>query len=106
MTLTKQDISSITGIVREESRKIVNGQSAMKSELLGRISKLQNDMDKKFGDVDRRFDKVDKKFAELTKRIDKIGLAVARLEDDAPTVEEFDKLEKRVIKVEQKVASV
>jgi len=36
-------------------------------------------------------------------RIDKLGLQIARLEDDAPTIEEFDKLEKRVTKVERKL---
>jgi len=40
---------------------------------------------------------------KLTKRIDKIGFELAELTDDAPTIEEFDKLEKRVIKVEKKL---
>jgi tetrahydromethanopterin S-methyltransferase subunit G len=53
--------------------------------------------------LDKKIDGVEKR---LTGRIDKIGLAVARLEDDAPTTEEFNKLEKRVTNVEQKVASV
>ena len=44
--------------------------------------------------------------SNLTKRIDKIGLQAANLEDDAPTVKEFDRLEKRVTKVEQKVAAI
>jgi tetrahydromethanopterin S-methyltransferase subunit G len=99
VTLTKHDLTAITGIVQVETKKIVNGQSAMKSELLGRIEKLRIEMDKKFGDVDKRFDKLDE-------RIDKIGLSVAQLQDDAPTIEEFDKLEKRVKKIEVKVASI
>lgn len=37
---------------------------------------------------------------KLTKRIDTLGLQIANLEDDAPTVDEFDKLEKRVSKLE------
>ncbi len=103
MTLTKQDISSITGIVREESRKIANGQSAMKSELLTKIGGL----DKKIDGVEARLTtKIDKLDEKITKRIDKIGISVAELQDDAPTIEEFDKLEKRVKKVEVKVASV
>lgn len=40
------------------------------------------------------------------KRIDKLGLQIANLEDDAPTIEEFDKLEARVKKVEVKMASI
>ena len=80
-------------------RVIINGQSAMKEELLGEIRKV----DKKVNKLDSKIDGVEKR---LTKRIDKIGLQVARLEDDAPTRDEFDNLEKRVTKVETKVASV
>lgn len=82
---------------------VINSQSAMKSELLEEMGKLRKEMSKGFTDVNTKIDKVDKK---LTARIDKIGLAEAKLEDDAPTVEEFYKLEKRVIKLEQKVAAI
>lgn len=34
-------------------------------------------------------------------RLDKIGLQLANLEDDAPTIEEFDNLEQRVVKLEK-----
>jgi len=34
------------------------------------------------------------------KRIDKLGMQLASLEDDAPTIKEFDSLEKRVTKLE------
>ncbi len=80
-------------------RQIINGQSAMKSELLGKIHNL----DKKTDDLRQE---MRDGFKEVNKRIDKIGLQIARLEDDTPTIEEFDKLEKRVTKVEQKVASI
>ena len=57
-------------------------------------------------------DKVDKGFKEVKKeihinrkRVDKLGFDLAELSDDAPTVEEFDNLEKRVEKVEKQVAS-
>ncbi len=80
-------------------RVIINGQSAMKSEL---IMKIDN--------VDKKVDKVREDLRDveknLTKRIDKIGLQVAKLEDDTPTIEEFDGLEKRVGKLEHTVASV
>ncbi|KKQ51603.1 hypothetical protein A2865_01435 [Candidatus Woesebacteria bacterium RIFCSPHIGHO2_01_FULL_39_17] len=36
----------------------------------------------------------------LTKRIDKLGLELAELSDDAPTIREFGKFEKRVSKLE------
>lgn len=99
MTLTKQDLSSVTGIIQNETRKIVNGQSVMKSELLTKI----DDVSKKVDKLDKKIDGVEER---LTKRIDKIGISVAKLQDDAPTIEEFDKLEVRVKKVEVKVASV
>lgn len=40
------------------------------------------------------------------KRIDKLGLQLARLEDDTPTIEEFVKFEKRVTKVEKHISVV
>jgi hypothetical protein len=77
---------------------IINGQSAMKSELLGEIQKL----DKKF---DLRIDTLTKEtkdgFEKLTERVDKIGLQVARLEDDTPTRNEFDDVDARLKKLEQ-----
>lgn len=36
----------------------------------------------------------------LTGRINKLGMQLASLEDDAPTIDEFDGLEKRVTKLE------
>ena len=85
---------------------IINGQSAIKSELLIKIDSV----DKKVGGLSDKLDKLDKKIdgveERLTKRIDKIGLQVANLEDDTPTREEHDELEKRVAKLEHKVASI
>lgn len=80
-------------------RAIINGQSAMKSELLGEIHKV----DKKVDDIKTE---MNNGFKKVSDRIDKIGLQVAELDEDAPTSEEFDKLEKRVTKVEAKVASI
>lgn len=34
------------------------------------------------------------------KRIDRLGMQLASLEDDTPTIKEFDNLEKRVTKLE------
>lgn len=82
-------------------RAIINGQSSMKSELLTKIDKV----DKKLtGRVDGLGKKVDIGFRKVNNRIDKLGKSLAYLEDDAPTRDEFDGLEKRVVKVEHKVA--
>jgi chromosome segregation ATPase len=86
-------------------RAIINGQSAMKSELLGEIRKVDKKVDSLEGKVDALDKKIDQAEQRLTARIDKIGLQIARLEDDAPTIEEHDKLEKRVTKIEQKIAT-
>ena len=84
-------------------RTIINGQSVMKSELLGKIDGLDKKLTIRIDNLDKKIDGVEKR---LTNRIDKIGLQVANLEDDAPTVDEFDKLEKRVSKLEQKSIAV
>lgn len=53
--------------------------------------------------------RVEKKVGEVEKnlesRIDTLGFQLANLEDDAPTVEEFDRLEKRVEKIEKRFTS-
>ncbi len=41
----------------------------------------------------------------LTERIDKLGLQIANLEDDTPTIKEFDHLEKRVKRLEKQITS-
>lgn len=63
-------------------RAIINGQSAMKSELIVEICKV----DKKVDKVREDLIGVEKR---LTARIDRIGLQEARLEDNTPTIEEF-----------------
>lgn len=46
---------------------------------------------------------LDKGFKNVSDRIDKLGKSLAYLEDDAPTMEEHTKLEKRVVKIEKKL---
>ena len=60
-------------------RAIINGQSALKEELLKKIDTVNQKMDEGFKAVNVQFGKVHK-------RIDKLGLQLARLEDDAPTI--------------------
>ena len=81
--------------VKKLFQKIVNGQSAMKQELLSEIKKVRNE-------VRSHRKETQHQFKEVQKRLDKQGKSLAYLEDDAPTIEEFDKLEKRVAKVEKK----
>lgn len=77
---------------------IINGQSAIKQELSGKIDRIDQKVDR----LDEKLDKVEK---NLTGRIDKLGKQLAYLEDDTPTREEYDKLEERVDKIGQKVIS-
>ena len=79
-------------------RAIINGQSAMKSELLGEIQKLDKKLNVKIDDL---ANETKEGFRKLTERVDKIGLQVARLEDDTPTREEFDDVDSRLKKLEQ-----
>ena len=79
-------------------KAILDGQRAIKEELKKDIKKVDKKVDKGFRGVNKRID-------ETNKRLDKIGKSVAFLEEDAPTIEEFDNLEKRVSKVEKQVAS-
>ena len=80
---------------KEILKAILKGQAAMKQELLNKIGKVEINMDK-----------VDKKLGQVVGRLDKIGRQLAYLEDDTPTKEEFDTLEKRVAQVEQKVTTL
>jgi len=59
---------------------LIDGQASMRKEMRDGFKK-----------VNKRFDKTDK-------RIDKLGTQLADLEDDAPTIEEFDDLKRRVDK--------
>lgn len=77
---------------------IINGQSAIKEELLNRIDKLERKVDQNHKSLSNKLTEVEDR---LTERIDKIGSQVARLEDDTPTREEFDDLDKRINILEQ-----
>lgn len=47
---------------------------------------------------------MDVKFEETKKRIDKLGLQLANLEDDAPTIDEFEVSEQKVLKIQHHLA--
>lgn len=73
---------------------ILTGQSALKQDLSNQIKKVDVKIDR----VEENLTKMIKKVDE---RVDKIGKQLAYLEEDAPTREEFDKLDDRVGKLEQ-----
>lgn len=81
---------------------IINGQNALKQDLVSRIDRLDEKLGGRIDSLEERVGMVEK---NLTKRINNLGRQLAYLEDDTPTREEFDNLEKRVDRMEQKVAS-
>ena len=70
----------------------------LQSLLDGQVS-LKQDVKKGFTEVNGRID-------EAINRIDKLGLQLAKLEDDAPTGGEFEDLEKKVIKIQNHPALI
>ncbi len=75
---------------------ILDGQRAIKEELKDDINSVRKE-------VNRLHKKADEGFRIVNNRLDNIGKSVAFLEDDAPTREEHNRLEKRVIKIENKL---
>lgn len=58
-------------------RAIINSQSAIKSELLGEIKKVNTKLDNLERKVDDGFKNIKMDFKKVDKRIDKIGLQLA-----------------------------
>lgn len=84
---------------------IISGQTALKQELTNKIDSVDKKvggLGEKLDDLDKKVDRVEK---NLTTRLDKIGKQLAYLEDDSPTREEFEQLEKKVNNTEQKITS-
>ena len=73
---------------------ILDGQASIREEIVGVKVSLQKDIKGVRGEV-----------KENTKRLNTIGKQLAYLEDDAPTIEEFEKLKKRVGKLEKSIVS-
>ncbi len=78
---------------------VINGQSALKEELLKVIEKV----DLK---VDGLQEEMRGEFKKVNARLDTLGESLAYLEDDAPTRDEFDDLEKRVEHIETKTYQI
>lgn len=79
--------------IKRMLRAIINGQSALKQELLSEIKKID-------AKVDKGFAKVNDRLKEANHRLDMQGKSLAYLEDDATTIREFKNLEKRVTVLE------
>lgn len=71
---------------------VVNGLSALRMEMLKGFKEVSKKIDNSSMQLNKRIDGVEE-------RLDKIGKSVAYLEDDAPTREEFDNLERNVDKL-------
>ena len=80
-----------------ELTNICNTQTMFDKKMLQAILDKVTAVDSKVENLGEKLDNTEKR---LTKRIDKLGIELAELSDDAPTVEEFDSLEKRVTKLE------
>ena len=96
--------------VQKLFRIIVNGQSALKGELLIKLSgvekKVEEHIKKLRSEVVELRKETKDGFVKVNKRLDLQGKQLAFLEDDAPTKEEFDELEQRVSNLEDRTASV
>lgn len=88
----------------EEMLKIIiNNQSIFKMEILQKLDGVTQQLTEAKKELGDKIDNVNK---NLTGRVDAIGKQLAYLEDDAPTRDEFDHLEKRVDKIEHKPSSI
>lgn len=79
-------------------RALVNSQSIMKSELLAEIKKVDQKLGK---DVVGLRQEMQEGFSDLGERVDMLGKQLNTLDEDAPSGDDFNKLEKRVEKLEK-----
>ena len=92
-----------TNEIMKMLRAVINGQSVLKQELLAADKKTREELIKEIMKNRKRINEVEK---SLTVRLNMQGKQLAELDDDSPTGQEFRKLEKRVTKVERRLASV
>lgn len=88
--------------IQKMFQTIINNQSAFRQEMLKKFKEMDEKFTEKFDSLREEMHKIE---INLTQRINNIGKQTAYLEDDTPTRDEFDKLEKRVDKIESKSAS-
>lgn len=82
-------------------RAIINGQSAIKEEMLKEIKDVRKEINDVRKDLNILKEKTISGFEKVNDRMDKIGKQLAYLEDDAPTREEFDEITTKVEKLSQ-----
>ena len=70
---------------------LIDGQVSIRKEMRDGQTSIKNQV----SDLEK---KVDKGFKEVNKRLGVIGADVAHLQDDTPTIKEFDALKKKVDK--------
>lgn len=72
--------------------------------ILDRVKSVDNKVDDVKKDINVVKEEAKNTEERLTERIDKLGIQLARLEDDAPTVEEFKDLKHEVTKIQKHLA--
>ncbi len=82
-------------------KAVVDSQNALKNELLVEIKKIDTKIDRVETKLDKHSKETKQGFKDINNRADLIGKQLNALDDDAPTGEDFTKLEKRVVKLEK-----
>lgn len=78
----------------------------MLQTIIDSLNGLKRDMEGRFKEVKGEIKRLEGKIDKVDSRVDKIGKQLAYLDDDTPTREEFEILEKRVGKVEKKISQM
>lgn len=90
----QSDIDELKTMVRA----VINGQSAMKAELISKIEDVEKRLSRK---IDEHRDETKQGFKDINNRADLLGKQLNTLDEDAPVGEDFTNLVKRVDKLEK-----
>ena len=85
----QDDIKELKTMVRS----VINGQSAMKAELIKEIKKVDNK-------IEKHREETKKGFKDTNHRINMLGKQLNTLDEDAPTDKDFTNLVERVTTLE------
>jgi predicted nucleic acid-binding Zn-ribbon protein len=107
MSLTKQDLQAIKGVVDNSiDDAITNRIQPMISEAVEEL-RLQiavgfAGVDERFAEVDRRFEQVDKRFEQIDLRFEQIDLRFEQVDQRFDHMDKrFDRMEKRQSDIEE-----